>query len=166
MFSIAPKYSIHYAQGPYLFMNRNRVFEIAKYYKESILFIDSDVIFKKDDVEKMERHLERSDAVTGVCVHGLPPHQPMLWKKEGNDYELIPTPKEMSPIGAAGGAFLGISAKVVEALPKDPFDNVFEDGNTHGEDISVCHRITGLGFTLWVDPEIKVGHIRQNIMYP
>lgn len=166
MFAIAPKYSIHYAQGPYLFMNRNRVFEVAKYKKDSILYIDSDIIFKKEDVEKMERHLEKYDAVTGVCLHGLFPHDPMLWMKTDKDYHLTTTPDTFSQVGAAGGAFLGISAKVVEALPQNPFDNVFEDGNTHGEDISVCHRITGLGYQLFCDPAIKVGHLREEVIYP
>lgn len=163
---VAPNYSIHYAQGPYLFMNRNRLFEIAKGINESILFIDSDVVFTKIQVEVMDRHLEKLPAVTGVCVFGLPPHQPMIWKREGNDYEVTSPPEKLSPIAACGGAFFGISKEVVQALPKDPFDTVFESNNFHGEDISICHRINELGFKIYVDPELKVGHIRQNVMYP
>lgn len=161
---LAVPYKVHSTQGPYIYENRNNLLDIAKYKNESMLMIDSDIIFTPNQVETIERHLETMSAVTGVYVFGMG-GVPMLFKKNAG-YELTGIPETLSTVDACGGGFLGLSKELVQRLPVKAFNTVFEDGTPYGEDISVCHRIGELGFQLWVDPEIKVGHLRNNIMYP
>lgn len=165
LLQVASKYSVHITQGPYLYENRNNLLDIAKYKNESILMIDSDIIFTPQQVETMERHLNNFHAVTGVYVFGIG-ELPMLFKKDAEGYKLTNVPETFSQVSACGGGFLGLSKELVQKLPNKAFNTVFENGTLYGEDISVCHRINELGFKLYVDPEIKVGHLRNNIMYP
>src|SRR3990167_3999182 len=161
---LALPYKIHTTSGPYIYENRNKLLEIAKYKNESILMIDSDIVFTLNQVECIERHLENVSAVTGVYVFGIG-ELPMLFKKNVG-YELTGIPETFSPVDACGGGFLGFSKELVQKLPDKAFNTVFENGTPYGEDISVCHRINELGFKIYVDPELKVGHLRQNVMYP
>lgn len=165
LLQIAPKYGIHYTQGPYIYENRNNLLDIAKYKGESMLMIDSDIIFTLNQVETIERHLDNFSAVTGVYVFGIG-ELPMLFKKDGEGYKLTGVPEVFSQVDACGGGFLGFSKQLVQKLPSKAFNTVFENGTPYGEDISVCHRINELGFKLWVDPELKVGHLRNQVMYP
>ena len=158
------KYDIVHTQGPYIYENRNNLLDMAKYKNESILMIDSDIVFTLNQVECIERHLENVPAVTGVYVFGIG-ELPMLFKKNVG-YELTSIPETFSPIDACGGGFLGFSKELVQKLPNKAFNAVFENGTPYGEDISVCHRINELGFKIYCDPELVVGHIRQNVMYP
>jgi len=163
LLAVAPKYNIHSTQGPYIYENRNNLLDMAKYKNESILMIDSDIMFTSSQVECMERHLNNYDAVTGVYVFGIG-ELPMLFKKNGG-YELTKIPETFSPIDACGGGFLGFSKELVQKLPDKAFNTVFENGTPYGEDISVCHRINELGYKIYCDPELKVGHLREEVMY-
>lgn len=164
LLQVASKYGVHITQGPYLYENRNNLLDIAKYKNESILMIDSDIIFTNNQVEIMERHLEKVSAVTGVYVFGIG-KLPMLFKKDEEGYKLTGVPNDFSTIDACGGGFLGFSKELVQELPAKAFNTVFENDVPYGEDISVCSRIADMGYKIYCDPELKVGHLRQNIMY-
>ena len=146
-------------------MNRNRLLEIAKHKNEALLMIDSDIIFTPIQVEVMERHLENVPAVTGVYTLGNRPNVACLYKRSEEDYELTDIPKTFAPVDACGAGFFGLSKKLVQTLPKNAFDGVLEDGVQHGEDISVCHRINKMGLKIYCDPELKVGHLREEAHY-
>ena len=162
-FQVATKFEIIVVQGPYIYDNRNQLFKIAKKRNESILMIDSDILFKQEDVEKIERHLEKYDIITGVYVLGVPPYPPAILKRINGDYEFCEPPKELSEIDASGGGFLGISKRV---MLENPFNDVWEGKVKHGEDISFCHRARERGYKVWCDPEIKVGQLRVASLYP
>lgn len=180
-----------WAQGPDLDYNRNMVWKQAVKYNETkeghLIMIDSDIVFTPEDVAKIESHLDNGlDAVTGIYPVGQPPYPPCIFERVVNkvqnpeeyrgsiimsdyhiqgDYKLT-TPKEgLNEIGACGGGFLGINKNIINKLPKDPFDNIREGEIFHGEDISFCHRLRELGFKLWADSEIKLGHIRTQVIY-
>ena len=161
---IATQYPITYSQGPYLYDNRNRIIQFAKKHNDSLLMIDSDIVFTLEDVKKIENHLIDKDAVTGIYCLGVKPYPPAILERKGKDYEFIKPPTELSVIGACGGGFLGLSSSLIQSLPDNACDNVFEGKVMHGEDISLCHRINE-NHKLYCDPDIKVGHIRSNVIY-
>lgn len=163
--SVATKYPIVYSQGPYIYDNRNQILKMAKRNNESLLMIDSDIIFTVEDVDKIAEHLKTKDAVTGVYCLGVKPYPATIFKRVGKDYEYTEPPKEMQPIGACGGGFMGLSAELIQSLPDNACNNVFEGGAMHGEDISLCYRIDEIGKTLYCDPSISVGQIRNNVLY-
>lgn len=165
LLKIAPKYIVTSYEGPYIYMNRNELINRARITHDSILMIDSDIVFKPEDVYKMEEYLNKYSAVTGVYVNTLPPHLPTLFKRVKGDYALTDIPDKLSPIGACGGGFLALSSELIQKLPYECCNNIKEGEVEHGEDISLCHRISELGEKIWCDPEIRVGQVRTTIIY-
>ena len=166
----APKYPVAHCQGPDLNFNRNMVWKRAIEYQKvepsHLLMVDSDIVFTAEDVAKIEHRLNSGlDAVTGIYPVGQPPYPPCIFERIEGDYKLT-TPKEgLNQIGACGAGFMGINKNVILNMVKDPFDNIKEGDIFHGEDITFCHHLRELGYKLWSDSEIKLGHVRTNTIY-
>lgn len=158
---LPPKYSYYAVEGPSLPDNRNKVFEYARKLNDHLMFIDSDIIFRPDDVQKIEALLNSGfDAVTGVYVLGRPPYKPVIFKRTHRDFALIEPEIGIHQIGACGAGFLGINNRVIKHMPQNPFSNVWEGDTQHGEDVSFCFQLIEKGFKLYCDSSIKVGQLR------
>lgn len=59
------RYPITYVEGPYIYMNRNELISRARKANESLLMIDSDMVFKPDDVDLMADYVKKYPAITG-----------------------------------------------------------------------------------------------------
>jgi len=160
------KYMVTWHEGSTLSNNRNQVWKFAQRDKDSLLFIDSDIIFTPEDVRKIEIHLQTYDIVTGVYVLGFPPYNPAIFKRVEADYDFMPIPTTLSQIGACGAGFLGISARAIKILGDNPFSNQWEGEVAHGEDVSFCHLANEKGLKVYVDPEIQVGQLRNTTLWP
>lgn len=158
-------YEVAYCEGPYIYMNRNDLVDQARKANESLLMIDSDMVFKPEDVKKIASLIEKLPAVTGVYVNTRPPYPPMIFKRVDGDYEVTTPPKELSPIGACGGGFFALSRELIQKLPVECCNNIKEGGVEHGEDISLCHRINQMGYQIWCEPSITLGQVRTTIIY-
>lgn len=157
---LPPLYDYYAVEGPSLPDNRNRVMDYAYTQEDSVLFIDSDIVFSKEDVNNICLHLAQYDAITGVYCLGRPPYPAAIFKRVEGDYELAKPKRGVHEIGACGAGFLGISKKVVQEIGKNPFSNIWEGNIQHGEDISFCHRLHEKGFKLMCDSSISVGQVR------
>lgn len=157
-------YEIVWATGPYIYENRNTLLEIARHKKESVLMIDADIVYTSQDVRSIENYLNEYDLVSGLYPIGTEPHQPCVFKKTENDYVPCDPPTTIQRVDAVGGGFLGIAQKVVQQLPPDIFNDIWEGKVKHGEDISFCHKVNELGFRIFLDPQITVGHLRMKIL--
>lgn len=155
-------------QGPNIAVNRNEIFERARVEGQDLLFVDSDMVFTREDVKRMEKHLKTMDVVTGLCVMSFQGNPPSLFKKNKTSFApIFEFDKEhLFEIDACGGAFLGISNKVLNTLT-EPFTPIDEPiyGQYFGEDISFCMRTKENGFKIWCDPTISIGHIKNDIKY-
>lgn len=159
------RYPITYVEGPYIYMNRNELISRARKANVSLLMIDSDMVFKPEDVDKMAEYVKKFPAITGVYHNTRPPRPPMIFNRIEGDYELTAIPSELSPIGACGGGFLALSWELIRKLPEECCNNIKENDVEHGEDISLCHRINLLGEKIWCDPSIRLGQTRTTIVY-
>lgn len=155
-------YKIVWASGPYIYENRNLLLQKAKYEQDSLLMIDSDMVFTSDDVERIQGEYITS----GLYVIGTEPHLPCVFGKVEGDYNVIAPPKDKGIVGAVGGGFLFIPKDIVMKLPDNAFNDVWEGKVKHGEDISFCHKAKELGFDIYLDPSIKLGHLRFKELYP
>lgn len=159
-------YPVVFAQGPDLDYNRNAVWKQVQGRYTHLLMIDSDLVFTTEDIVKIENHLNSGlDAVCGIYPVGQPPYPPCIYERIPGDYKLTSVKPGLNEIGACGGGFLGINKEVINKLPNNPFDNIREGDIFHGEDISFCHRLHKHGFKLWADSSIRLGHVRNLVIY-
>ena len=166
----APKYPVAHCQGPDLNFNRNMVWKRAVEYQKvepsHLLIIDSDIVFKPEDVAKIEFHLNRGlDAVTGIYPIGQEPYIPCIFERVEGDYKPTQIKEGINEIGACGAGFMGINKNVILNMVKDPFDNIKEGDIFHGEDITFCHRLAEKGYKLFADSKISLGHVRTQTIY-
>lgn len=166
---------------------RNRlVHQFLRSDATHLLFIDSDIIFTPEDVARVVSHGE-------PIVAGLYPKKQKQLGWVCNLLDPCPDPDErdLQPVKFAGTGFLCIAREVFEAmilarddLRYDPDDGDAEVGSLWdffpvgvwecpqsgyrrllSEDWWFCENARALGYTVWMDTGIILGHIGQ-ITYP
>jgi predicted O-methyltransferase YrrM len=160
-------------EGALIDTARNRIFRKAqKENADYLLFIDSDMVFPADALQKLIA-LDK-DIATGVYFSRKSPHRPILYEWTGKDTGVhrnyVEIPEEPFRVDSCGGGFLLISKKVLDEWTTErykkhgrPFTRILRDdgetGADHlGEDTSFCLRCKELGYEIWADPTIDLGH--------
>ena len=183
------KYDIGVAltESCYVHANRNNIMkEVSKQNCDYLLFIDSDMAWNPDDVERLVEH--DLDVVSGLYYTRRPydgnTPAPVVYRLQHDQTKLKPIyiiPDRPFKCDAVGAGFLLLKKRVVdkvmELIPQIgyPFDFIDHEEmgllpkeNTRfvGEDISFCHRLKKANFDIWCDPAVRVGHIRTEILCP
>ena len=158
--------------------------QIAKAFLEGnctrLVFIDSDMAWETEDFIRLIALSSKLDIVAGAYQGRFdPPHFYMKSPDnvtspdmlEANEYGCI----KMAGIGLG---FTVVSRAVIERLVKnaptikfrddDVLPEIFrndkdDNGNFRGEDMNFFDDARKVGFDLWVDPTITLGHVGQKI---
>jgi glycosyltransferase involved in cell wall biosynthesis len=163
--ALPPKYTFDFISGANIAENRNQIMRNALKDGDDLLFIDSDIIFTPEDVEKMEQHLKTYEVVTGLyplITTESNKTVPCIFDNRGH---LKAPPKEFGEIGGCGAGFLGISKEVIKKMGPSAFLQIVIEGIKFGEDLSFCHNLNERGIKIYLDPSISVGHIRLKPFY-
>ena len=131
-----------------------------------MLWLDSDMVFHPDLLSKMMSTMmnQHLDILTGVYYRRVSPYTPVLLDKleidgknlEAHSFEEIPN--ELFEVAGCGfGCVLMNTDVAFDILAKygPPFDPI---GGV-GEDLSFCWRARQLGYKIWADPSIWLGHV-------
>lgn len=148
---------------------------------EWLLWIDADMAWEIDALNLL---LKDADPVTAPIVGGLcfganlgrlfPTIYQMTETAEGrlttlrmNDYP----PDSMVGCAATGAAFLLVHRSVLSAMLARGFNRAFPwfmeteiDGQPAGEDITFCLRAGQLGYPIYVNTAVKVGHHKSHLL--
>jgi hypothetical protein len=145
-----------------------------------IMWIDSDIIFKTEDlVELLQMNKDISAGWYVQSNNGILSNQSTvvenmnqqeLYEKGSNHYETIEEmARRTSPfkVDYCGFGWMLIKKGVYEKIPypwfvprviqlKKPDGTILED--VCSEDISMCEDFRKYGFDIWVNPKVRVGH--------
>lgn len=160
-----------FAIGSLVYDARNQITEEAiKDGCGRILWIDSDMIFDADLLERLSADMDSTgaDMVCALCVTREPPIVPVILEQlEAEEADgavrirhrqyLDYPPDSLFPVAGCGfGAVLvsvGICQKLMKTgLPFSPLPGL-------GEDLSFCLKARERGAKIYCDSAIKVGHI-------
>lgn len=147
----------------------NRLYCVCQAIKRGcshIFFVDDDMIFPPDTLEKLMAHKKE---VVGVNLYSrcLPLKSTIIFLPEsydldGDDYEPHIPDHLFEVEGVTGGCLL-IDLSIMDKLKKPWFG--FETNEfgitTLGEDIWFTRRAREAGFKVWCDPSIIVGHLGE-----
>ena len=135
-----------------------------------IIWIDSDVIWKPEDLERLISNNDHK-IVTGFYIqHDNKSYaQAISFRVEEVDNnthlhwierEQLDINSDRIRLGASGMGFMAAKAGVFEALECPWFSPVpHEYENTYlSEDVGFCYKAQLLGYTIWGDPKIQVRH--------
>lgn len=131
---------------------------------DRVLFIDSDMYFQPDMMERMAQDLDDgADVVSGICFTRRFPTQPCIYQAvdmTGKTKVYTDYPKDkLFPVAGCGFGAVMMNTDVLKAVsdahgkPFNPMPGIL------GEDLSFCYRARDLGYKIFCDSRIKVGHV-------
>lgn len=143
-----------------------------------IMFIDSDVIFKPEDLEKLL--LMNENICCGAYLMNGGTHYPIV-KEFNNKYFLengsfeflslqnLREYKEPFNVEYCGMGFMLIKKNIIEQLEYPWFyAKMFDFGNNikefTSEDVSFCMSLTKKNYNIVINPQVRVGH-EKTIVY-
>ena len=130
---------------------------------DKIIWIDSDISFKSDDVMKLLK--SDKDIVSGAYMLGsgeVTAYPEFL--KPGYSVQEVLKMEEPVKVEGVGFGFLAVKQGVFESLTRPWFQSAMtttHDGVAFpvmGEDLSWCLRVREAGYEIWFDPTIRVTH--------
>lgn len=133
-----------------------------------VLWFDSDVTFEPDILKRLLD--DSKDFVTGLYFRRRPPFNPVIYKtiRYGEGDEAISEPYEDYPeedifeIDACGLGGCLTKVSMLEDVARN-YGTLFTPFRGYGEDISFAIRAKNLGYQIWCDSRIKMGHVAFNI---
>jgi len=158
-------------QGFTIAENRNySVIQAIKNESDYLLFIDDDMTFPEDTLERLLRH---DKEVIGINSYSrcLPPNSTVGLMNDKGEYKHpdkyppfeMKIPNQLFKAYFVGAGVMLIDMKVFAKLPKPYFTfQVNAEGKViHGEDGLFCKSVRGAGMDIWCDPTIPVGHLGE-----
>lgn len=157
-------------------MARSRVcHELLESDGTHLFMVDADMVWKPEDFIRLLALATRLEVVgaTYVC-RSDPPTFMLRWE----DDELVPNQYGCVPIRGMGLGFTVVQYKVIKQLaeksPKLRFQagesakpHLFRSGvdgdSIQTEDMAFFEDVRGLGYKVWMDPEITLGHVGTKV---
>lgn len=133
-----------------------------------VMWFDSDMTFAPDTLQKLLA--SEKDIITALCFRRTPPFTPVIFSdctrnEQGNlvwenstDY-----PNEVFEVAGCGfGCTLVKTDVFFDVFAK--YGDCFSPLNKVGEDLSFCYRARELGYQIFLDPQVKCGHVSHSIV--
>lgn len=123
---------------------------------DKVLFIDSDQTFQHDALINL---LNDNKKIVGAA--SLTRVEPVSYtcKDKSGDRIDFSHRKGLHEVHTNGFPLTLIDMEVFDKLEEPYFDVSFKDGQFTGEDESFCHAARKAGYKVWVDADVKVGHL-------
>lgn len=131
-----------------------------------VLWLDSDMIFTEELLDNLM--FSGKDFVTGIAHARRAPHCSCIFKEiwptpdrwEGHEY-----PTGAFRIGGCGFACVLIKTEIIKAV-LGKHGTAFFPMRELGEDLAFCKRARDLGYEIWAEPSVWLGHIGHITVYP
>lgn len=147
--------------------------DIARYAVDHnydyLLFVDSDMVFNPEDFDRLMAHN------VGICS-GL--YVTRAGERKNVAYEKIITRRRFpyrepkliedksttgfAPVSACGFGFCLIKTSVLKSMFKY-YRSLFEPFKGVGEDIAFCIRARRIGYKTFIDRDVKLGHVGEQV---
>ena len=136
-----------------------------------VFWIDSDMTFEPDILERMFKSMGDKHFLTGLCFSRRPPFKPCIYKELTAEHDGIGiTPKaenwydyprnETVEVAGAGFACVLQSVEMLDVMLTTYGVPFFPIAGL-GEDLSFCYRAKQIDDKMYADTSIKVGHIMR-----
>lgn len=158
--------------GSLIYDSRNNLAKAAlNCNADYVLWLDSDMVFQKDVLSRLLEHAENGlDIVSGLYFRRAAPFSPVLFKElmqdgkptQAKDFNDYPRDSLFEVAGCGFGCVLMNTDVLLEMALE--FGQWFNPTDGFGEDLSFCNRAKTLGYKIWCDSRIKLGHVGHLIV--
>ena len=159
-------FEIKINSGTLVYLAREELTAYALGYEFThVLWLDSDMVFEEEIVDDLFD--TGKDFVCGIFHARRPGHQSCIFRNlvPPERYRYDEYPFDTFQIKGCGMAATLINTEILKAV-RDHFGNCFTPAYNLGEDLAFCKRADELGFTIWCEPTVRVGHIGHLVIYP
>lgn len=161
---------VAFQMGSLIYNSRNYLATAAvKMEADYILWLDSDMVFPTDTLERLWKDRDKGDIVTGVYYRRVEPYKPVLYSKldiddNGCQWENCEDIKDeiFEVEGCGFGCVLTPTNVFVDVVNR--FGNMFAPISGVGEDLSFCWRAKQCGYNIVADPRIPLGHVGHYVV--
>ena len=159
-------YEVAFQSGTLVYVGRDKLSMKAMTGDYShILWLDSDMVFSADLVDDLMDN--GKDIITGIAHSRRVPYPSCLFSeiypgisRMDGDY-----PSEPFRVAGCGMACVLMSVEVIRDVWSH-HSTAFFPTRDLGEDLAFCKRATDLGYEIWADPHVQVGHVGHMVVYP
>ena len=156
--------------GSLIYTSRDNLSKQAlKLGADYIFWLDSDMIFQPDILERMLNTIEPNTILTGLYFRRVKPFAPVLFDKlemteDGCDWsEFEEIPKEPFEVGGCGFGCVLMPTDAVVSVSLN-FKQMFNPMKGVGEDLAFCWRARQSGYKIICDPTISLGHVGHTVI--
>lgn len=146
---------------------------------DRVMWFDSDMVFMPDTFHRLEHDMDSipgCEMVSGLYVKRRMPTVPVIYdelaepevdentgKITRHIHEYINYPRnQVFPVKACGFGCVLTTVKLLRHV-FDVYGQAFLPLPWAGEDLSFCHRVNQLGYTIYCDSNVSCGHIGTTI---
>ena len=161
-------YEVAYETGTLVYMARDRLADVAINGDYThVLWLDSDMVFEPSLLEELQ--FSGKPFVTAIAHTRKPPYNSCLFKDirletlerwHGKDY-----PADTFEVAGCGMACVLMETAILKEV-KNVYKTCFTPLPHYGEDISFCRRAGSLGYKMYAEPNIRLGHVGKYTVYP
>lgn len=161
-------YTVAIESGTLVYMARDRLAgrAVNQGYTH-VLWLDSDMVFEPELLEDLQ--FCGKDFVTGIAHGRRKPFASCLFKNiDLNHLELWKLedyPTDTFEVAGCGMACCLMSTEVIKQVMVAN-GTAFNPIPQYGEDLSFCKRAAALGFKIYAEPTVRLGHIAHIAIYP
>ena len=159
-------YDVAFQGGTLVYVGRDKLSlkAISGDYSH-ILWLDADMVFTEDLVDDLVDC--GKDIVTGIAHSRRAPYPSCLFteiypgvRRFDGEY-----PQEPFKVAGCGMACVLMRADVIRDVWAH-HSTAFFPTRELGEDIAFCKRAVDLGYEIWAEPHVQVGHVGHFVVYP
>lgn len=153
--------------GSLIYTSRNNLARRAlEWDADYVLWLDSDMVFEPDLLERLMADLEDYDAdmVSGLYFRRIIPYTPVLFDRLDISGEITywtefkKIPDDVFEVGGCGfGCVLMKTDVIYDVFGK--YQNCFAPLGNTGEDLAFCWRARECGHRILCDPNVACGHV-------
>lgn len=153
--------------GSLIYTSRNNLARRAlEWDADYVLWLDSDMVFEPDLLERLMADLEDYDAdmVSGLYFRRIIPYTPVLFDRLDISGEITywtefkKIPDDVFEVGGCGfGCVLMKTDVIYDVFGK--YQNCFAPFGNTGEDLAFCWRARECGHRILCDPNVACGHV-------
>lgn len=159
-------FDVAFQGGTLVYVGRDKLTLRAMYGNYThVLWLDSDMVFNEELFDDL--YDSKKDFITGVAHSRREPYPSCLFteiypcvKRFEEEY-----PTDIFKVAACGMACVLIKTEILRDVWSHHSTAFFPEREL-GEDIAFCKRATDLGYEIWADPHVRVGHVGQKVIYP
>jgi GT2 family glycosyltransferase len=159
--------AVAFQVGSLVYTSRNNLsIQALNMNAEYILWLDSDMVFQPDLLERMFKVMEENklDFLSGLYFRRAKPFTPVIFDKlemredgcHWHNMESVPT--ELTEIEGCGFGVVLMKSEIIANVFGSQGD-LFTPLMGVGEDLSFCWRARQAGYKLYLDPSISLGHV-------